>query len=103
MSSKIRLTQVPHIHDPDAFLNPCRVETADAVAMKDSHKQIGIKEDTYTLIVKDKSGSSESYRVKIKFEGNEKPTIIYVRKLAAGIAKVQVLFDILLLHRYVRT
>ena len=78
-----------------------RVDGNDVTAVKKMcHKQISFKEETYTFVLKDTQGSEESYRVQIKFDATGQQRIVYTRKMVAGVAKVQVLLDILFLHRY---
>lgn len=92
-----------HDHFTVSLIILVRVDVDDAIAMKKiCRQQIGLKEETYTLILKDRLGSEESCRVQVKFD-HGKPSIIYTRKLISGVAKVRVLLDILLLHRYTYT
>ena len=55
----------------------------------------------YVFTLKDSSGGEESYKVQVEFDRHGKQSIIYIRKLIAGVAKVRVLLDILFLHRYI--
>ena len=58
---------------------------------------------TYAFTLKSKQGGEESYKVQVEFDRHGKQSIIYIRKLIAGVAKVRVLLDILCLHRYVNS
>ena len=62
--------------------------------------QMPYVQETYLLSLSSRR-EEVSYSVRVEFK-QSKPNVIYVKKLSSGTSKVQVLLDILCLHRYIQ-